>query len=133
MAKLIITVKNADQKVHCWQEEYILNAIYTKAEAEAWASNLIREFNEQEKLRYGKKAALRELLSVEIDGADNRRKHEWAKVNAATMTTPRKRLYDLWRCKVCGITGRRYGLSGVIERDKAYKAKKYDLCNPGHS
>lgn len=54
-------------------------------------------------------------------------RHDWKKINLVTISK-RGRLYDAYRCKRCGITGKRFGLDDIVVRDKKYWNKKYFYC-----
>lgn len=71
----------------------------------------------------------RELVRVIGEVKDD--DHDWSKSLAMTQTDGRGSSYDKMKCKRCGITGRRYGLSSTTERDLKYRAKKYEKC-PGN-
>lgn len=51
--------------------------------------------------------------------------HEWEKVNLAGLVN-RKGIYDLYRCKRCGVTGKSYSL-GCIEIPERNR-KKASVC-----
>lgn len=53
--------------------------------------------------------------------------HDWEKSNLVTRAHA-GRLFDTYKCKRCGITGKRYGLASGIQRDSVYRAKKYAIC-----
>jgi len=53
--------------------------------------------------------------------------HKWEKVNLVTIDG-KDGMYDKYRCTRCGITGKRFGLSNTIRRDKRYADSKYEFC-----
>lgn len=69
----------------------------------------------------------RRLVSVTLLGAGN--SHNWEKSNLTTQFRGH-RLYDTARCTLCGVTGKRYGLSGTVKRDSRFRAKKWETCDP---
>ncbi|MDD3029847.1 MAG: hypothetical protein PHS57_06180 [Alphaproteobacteria bacterium] len=71
----------------------------------------------------------RELIRVEEMRKNAIGKHAWEKSSLVTQRD-RRGQYDAYRCKNCGITGKRRSLPFAIERDPKYKAKKYEGC-PG--
>lgn len=52
--------------------------------------------------------------------------HDWDKTNLVTINK-NGLMYDTYKCSICGIKGKRYGI-GEIRRDKRYKADKYKNC-----
>lgn len=36
--------------------------------------------------------------------------------------------YEIVRCEVCGVTGKRYQLNEAVTYDRQYMAKKYRAC-----
>jgi hypothetical protein len=116
-------------EMNLWWEEFSYNEVTDHATAEAFAKNMIADFNETERLRYGARAHLRELLAVEFIG-EGPLQHEWEKANLVTIMS-RSGSYDLMRCRVCGCTARRYGVGEApFRRMGKSAAKKYDHC-PG--
>src|SRR4051812_3725527 len=93
-------------------------------DAQKCASDIIAYWNST--LRDHEKP--RELLEVVV--VDERRdsgQHNWEKTNSFTITG-RGGNYDAFRCTLCKITGRRYGLVSTIVRDRDFKAKKFERC-----
>ncbi|MNO23003.1 hypothetical protein D3C76_127940 [compost metagenome] len=118
MAKIEIEVRNVGTN-KSWKEPYDCS----HNDPKAWAQDLIDRFNAT--LHPGEKA--RELVSVEIiDTKEAFKNHVWRKVNAVTIVRGGQS-YDKVRCELCGITGKRFGLSDIT-RDSEYKAKKYIKC-----
>lgn len=72
----------------------------------------------------------RELVSVEVieDNTVVKHEHKWEKENLVTIVKG-EYIYDIMKCSVCGITGKRYGLSSDVQRDSKYRAKIYDTCD----
>lgn len=54
--------------------------------------------------------------------------HEFKKQNLFTLND-KKSPYDIFMCKNCGVSGRRYALDGKVIRDKEYKPKVYEYCD----
>lgn len=75
------------------------------------------------------KESPRELVKVIVskEAVEGRQSHKWEKQNLVTIRRGGKN-YDVYRCSCCGITGKRYGLSENVIRDKKYKADKYQYC-----
>jgi len=87
-----------------------------------WAKAMIDRFNAT--LKRGERK--RTITGIKIIDEESAR-HQWEK---SCLVTQRKagRMYDTYKCKCCGITGKRFGLSSIIVRDSKYKASKYDVC-----
>lgn len=69
----------------------------------------------------------RKLLSVAVLGASKNSDHTWHKTNLVTVTD-RLGYYDTMRCRICGVTGKRFGLTN-IKIDSQFRAKKYRTCH----
>lgn len=102
-----------------WSEKY---DIEDTVNAEDYMINMLNRFNSS--LRKGENA--RTLVSVE-DIGEGIQEHKWEKTNGATLHG-NKGYYDKYKCKICGITGKRYGIGGAIQRDNKYKVKCYENC-----
>lgn len=102
-----------------WKEQYKCDG-----DPQTFATELLSKFNTT--LRTGEKA--RELVGVRVlEDEPTVLDHVWSKENLFTVEN-RGRYYDVMRCKRCGITGKRFGLSGSVRRDSKYRAKKYEKC-----
>lgn len=117
--KFEILAKSIDSDFEWW-EDYDIAEITTLEQAQEWAKTLMDNYNKT--LRPQEVA--RELLDVRLVGAGVvGKEHQWVKIMPLAGNT-----YDVYRCSVCGVTGKRYGTSGGIKRDSKYKAKKYEFC-----
>ncbi len=116
-----------------WTESYTENDGTARglrpehADVEKWAHALIDWFNETA-ADWERK---RRVVSVEVtdDGVTppvNRREHDWEKTNAITISD-RQGVYDAMRCRRCGVTGKRFGLTRV-KVDSKFRAKKWQAC-----
>ena len=115
-----MTVRNAGSE-NVWIEEYTIES----DDPQGWAEGIIGNYNAS--LRPGERP--RELVSVEVAGAvASDGKHDWGKSNAITVMSSGL-MYDTYRCGKCGITGKRFGLSSEVVRDRQYKSPKYERCN----
>lgn len=119
--KFKIQIQFDDTKKTHW-EEYTENV----EDPREWAEQTIKNFNNT--LRKGESS--RTLLDVVVldSGQD---KHHWEKTNFATITGGRLPPHDKYKCSVCGITGKRFGLSDSVVHDSKYRYKKYEYCRSG--
>lgn len=113
---------NAGDEAGFWFEEY---AIDNSEDPASYINGMIEKFNDT--LRPGEKP--RTCLGFDLVESNDMKEHDWEKTNLFTKSWHGKS-YDTYKCKQCGITGKRWGLSPDITRDPRYKAKKYDWCNP---
>ena len=121
--KIKITVKNATSE---WSEEYDRAGIGDNGnilQAQDWAYQLIETFNET--LRPFEKR--RELIGVEIIGK-SAPAHDWIKRTNGMSVEFRGALVDLFECRKCGITGKRFRLGDAVKRDSKYKAQRFANC-----
>lgn len=120
MKKVEVRIKyKGDKDINSWGEIYEVN---NEVNPEVFGKALIDRFNES--LKPGEKG--REFVGVR-DITDGTFAHQWEKSNACTIIRGSQN-YDTMRCKVCGITGKRYGLSSGVTRDSQYRAKVYETC-----
>lgn len=102
-------------------EEYVIDE---GVDPEDYCRVMIDNFNNT--LRHGESP--RELLGVKVlDEGYEEKEHTWIKQNMFTIVNARG-VYDEYRCDMCGITGKRYGVGNPILRDSKYKAKVYSNC-----
>jgi hypothetical protein len=105
-----------------WIENHDLPNVSGQANAEAWAQATLDTFNKT--LRPYESP--RTLTSVTIEGVSA--EHRWQKISPVTQISPRGRIYDVYKCADCEVTGKRIGLSSVVKRDSKYRAKKWATC-----
>lgn len=91
-----------------------------------WAEDLLFRFNDQEQSMYGSKGRPRTLVSVRAFHADSQ-SHDWEKTNLVTIQG-RGGLYDTAKCRRCGITAKRFGVSDHTI-DPKFRAKVYGRCD----
>lgn len=109
-----------------WEEAYEHNSIVDQESAELEVVAMIKQFNRGEVARYGRAARRRRALDIVFEGESNL--HIWEKTNLVTLMksgTP----YDAYKCKTCGVTGKRFGLNDHIPRDKKYQHPRYRDCD----
>lgn len=103
--------------------------VYTIGEHEnpmEWATETIKEFNRT--LRPYESG--RELVSVKVIALnESHYEHDWEKTNFVTVLKRGGGHHDTYKCSKCGITGKRHGLSDVIERDYRYRHVRFTKCN----
>jgi hypothetical protein len=119
--RFTIYVKEAGTDEEPWAEEYDKPV----ADPVTWAKETVERFNNTQPAG----APLRVLIGVRIlDGPS--REHNWEKTNLVTLQQYQGTMpYDTARCTVCGVTGKRYGLSSTITLDSKFKAKVYRRCD----
>lgn len=128
MRKVVVTWKNRNGKC---DEPFIEGERGSfpigHPDPEQWCRTCVARFNDT--LRPGESA--RDIVAVIVtDGVreqDVAVAHVWRKTNLVTIIAG-SRMYDTARCEVCGITGKRFGLSDIT-RDPAFKAAGYTTCN----
>lgn len=118
MPKIVIEVKS-EVSAGSWKEEY---DIHDDLDPKLYALGLISRYNKTIRTF----ESPRTLVSVTVTGKSAR--HTWSKVNAFTICD-RYGTYDRMKCKACGVTGKRFGVSSIINRDSKYLAKKYAQCS----
>ena len=111
-----------DGSIDEWWEEHDKPV----TDPEKWAKAIVARFNCT--LRPGEKR--RELVEVEILDVVSFKEHTWKKQNLTTVLDAYGGSHDVMKCKVCGITGKRYGLGPGIALDPKYaRSKVYQRCD----
>lgn len=123
-------VANSDNLDHTWTEEMDKPEISNKEEVEKYCQYIIDDVWNGH-LRPGERH--RTLIGVNI--LDNSVKpsavineHDWEKTNLYTISDD-SGMYDTYRCKKCGIKGKRYGMSNKITVCDPYNFPKYESCS----
>ncbi len=102
-----------------WKEEINDYTIDT-ATAFSHATDMIAQFNNS--LRPGETRRDLLLVRTKFTSVSNEGlKHLWEKWGAVTQQGG----FDTYKCKICGATGKRFGLSDSIIIDKKYKKLIY--------
>ena len=98
-------------------EETMVELVNDYVTSEQRASEIVNNYNQT--LRLNEKA--RELISVRntVQTENVILKHSWEKTSLVTEIGG----YDKYKCKVCGVTGKRYGLNENIIIDSKFKKK----------
>lgn len=116
MKKIKVTITDGTVS---WNETY---DITDNVDGITYIGNMLNNFNSS--LRPNERK--RTLVCIEEIG-NGTEKHKWTKSSGATIQGTHG-MYDKYICKVCGVTGKRYGLSSEIKRDGKYTAKCYETC-----
>lgn len=96
-------------------ERYVVRT----TDPDQWGKDTIRRFNAT--LRSGERPIV--YLGYDILDPDMN-EHDWEKSCLVTQ----KGGFDTYRCKTCGITGKRHGLRPNVVRDTKYAGDKYKYC-----
>lgn len=65
-------------------------------------------------------------MDKEIE-AKEKLSHCWERQNFITIRSGGK-IFDIYKCKYCGITGKRYWKKQYVTPDSEYKSDKYLYC-----
>ena len=129
MAKFTAKFRDKEGKREPWTETYEFDDIKTKEEAEKWCIETIQWFNDT----IGKDGypvePEREFMKIVSISGETFKEHVWHKDCLHTLKDQHGRLYDRQKCRRCGITGKRYGLRGFVNRDYKYRHKDFDRCD----
>jgi hypothetical protein len=118
--RFILVVRKRNELNARWEERYDARDVKTIKQAEEFGLRLVRGWNSTALGR-----DLRVLAGVKCLGGSV--SHEWLKTNLVTQVAGGSQ-FDSYRCSVCGVTGKRLGLSSCIVRDQKYNDKKYATC-----
>lgn len=105
-----------------WEEEL---AVPDGLDPETYIQEIIEDYNKLESKRYGDKAKLRRVIS--IDTTSSTLMCSWTRVNAVTLTD-RKGMYNLYRCEECRLTVRYSEFSRPGEKE-CHPERVCTLCN----
>lgn len=120
LKKFRVYIKNkGDPDSSMWHETYTKDEDpeeYGRKAVDYWNASI----RPHEKARVFIRA---ELIDDDVPAVE----HQWEKQNA--MTRERNgRMFDILKCRVCGITAKRYGVNHVMA-DSQYRAKVYRICS----
>lgn len=123
--KFKLKCKNiGDPDEKSWWEEYDKPT----SDPHQWAKEIVQYFNDT--LRPKEKP--RELLEVIVDSEENDNHHKWNKLTSEmTVYDNREKTYfDGYKCSVCGLYARKYGLNGDIQLypPSKFKATYWQNC-----
>lgn len=121
--RFVITVRHKDDE-ESWDEDFDKPHVQSLEEAHVWAAQTVQRFNDS--LRYKEKA--RVLLDVKLDIQPESEVHDFEKVNIVTILDSRLGTFDILRCKFCGVTGKRFGLTN-FKIDRKFRARKWQKCS----
>lgn len=119
--KFTITVRNSGGG-GAWTENYNEDSVTNQEQAEHWADETLAFFNRT--CEQGEPT--RRLVSVNFREGNSPGKHWWVKQNIITLQDHRG-MFDEVKCKKCGITARRYGLT-AIKRSAKFRSGKWANC-----
>lgn len=114
-----VTVKGKEDR-SLWTEEYTVDC----DDPRAYAEGLCTRFNATKHPH----EAERIIRSVRHDRLARYAEHVWCKTNLMTISKGGQ-MYDTAECQVCHITGKRFGLSSTVIRDKKFSAPKWVKCD----
>lgn len=119
--KFKMRVKRIDGQHGDWWETYDKPG----TDAKKMALEIIDFYNST--LRPGETA--REIIEVvALDQLEDSSTHQWEKWGIVTVVSKATAAHDTYKCKVCGITGKRFGLSSTIKIDSKFRAKLFLDC-----
>ena len=118
--RILVAYRDEREEEEPWWEEFDKNV----SDVKRWARETIEWFNSYCSL--GERARL--LVRVEILDEKSQKEHSWEKQNLVTVISGGE-IYDVMRCSVCGVTGKRHGLVEMVELDRKYKYKVYARCD----
>lgn len=104
-------------------EEYEFNDCNVP-DPEKWAKETLNKFNAT--LHAGELARI--FVGIQILERNTRPDHNWEKTNLVTIISKGKS-YDAAKCKVCGITSKRFGIGGGYVRDPKFADSLYSRCD----
>lgn len=111
--------------IETWAEPYDRPNLQTFDDACRWARKMIEQFN------FTLRPNERERELVEVKESQQKKgmmsSHAWQKTSLTTQIV-HGQMFDAMRCSVCGITGKRYGLSTVMMRDAQYRSNGFASC-----
>ena len=123
--KFIVTVRHKSGG-ESWEEPYDKSGINSLEDAKEWSFATVDNFNAT--LRPHERA--RKVVSVRLADNSVSDEHDFHKTCLVTVNDPRLGLYDRMACRVCGVTGKRFGLGrNGVKIDSKYKAKKFQKCS----
>jgi len=109
-----------------WEETHEIDEVKSEEDAIEWCKKTIEWFN---RTHPDPKEADREFIGLKkFYGEISYANHDWHKDCLHTLKDKRG-LYDKQKCGRCGITGKRRGLRGFVERDYRYRHKDFARCD----
>lgn len=123
MKKACMKVKKVNN-CSSWEETYLVE---DSVDTEKYLNGMLDKFNAT-LMPHESAREILEIWEEPVDGIDIKTAHMWEKTNLVTITK-NGMSYDTCKCAKCGITGKRFGLCGQVQRDTKYKSVKYNYCS----
>lgn len=118
----VICRNKGDSLAQSWEESHNDRLVTNAAQAIEWAQRVIGHFNRT--LRANE--VEREVIGVKMGAGNAGLPHEWRKSNLVTqMGKDGGMSFDTYKCEHCDATGKRFGLSDNISRDKKFKDREF--------
>lgn len=96
---------------------------------EKWSRDIVDWFNSTLRPRERKRI----FVKCEVIGEVPPAEHRWFKKTAMTKTVVgglrHGQMYDAMECGRCGVTGKRYGLSGSVKLDSKWRKIVFQRCD----
>lgn len=120
-----VVLRNSDSKKR-WAEWCDWPNIQTTEMARKRAEDMVANYNST---RIGPEKK-RTLVGLSVLPPKESKEHDWRKTNLVTIGGfGNTAAHDSYRCSICGVTGKRFGLSPNIIRDRKFKNDKYSDCS----
>ena len=124
--RLVVTDARGEE----WFEDEDRGNIHSIEEAKVWAKETIAMFNRTLRPHEIERTVVRvEELKEVTESMAEASSHDWEKTNLVTIINEYFGSHDTVKCRICGITGKRFGLGLNVARDREFKAPGYGRCD----